>query len=298
MSFWRGELKTAERQLRDAIRRYAPERHRDHVVLYAQDPKVVCLSRLAWTLWHLGRVTEALACRDEALAMAATQDEPLGRGYALWFTMFIPVEQGDVERLAAQSDELKRVASEHRLLYTDTVADGFLGYVQALRGDARGGIARMRATLQDRRWLGMEYVLKSQTLYLIARAAASAGDRRTAGETVDEALEYLGPGPSVWQAPLRQIGARVAAAGDRTGVQALAAFRQASEIARDMHCAWTALGIAIDRGRWCLDHRDTGRQEARADLARTLAPFADAPPLPAVAAGRIILERLTREGDS
>jgi hypothetical protein len=268
------------------------------VLLYAQDPKVACLSRLAWTLWHRGRPADALSLRDEALALAARQSNPLGLAYALWFTLFIPIEQGDVPRLVSQTEELKRIASQHRLLYADTVADGLLGYVEAVRGNARQGIARMRATLEDCRWLGMEYVLKSQTLYLIAKAAASAGDHRTARAVVAEALEYLGPGPSIWKAPLRQIEARLTAGDDRTGDRALPAFRAALEVARATGSAWTELGVAIDRGRWTLEHRDIGRQEARVDLERALATFAAAPPIPAVAAGRIVLERITREGDS
>jgi ATP/maltotriose-dependent transcriptional regulator MalT len=268
------------------------------VLLYAQDPKVVCLSRLAWTLWHRGSLDDALACREEALAMTAAQDEPLGHAYALWFTMFIAVEQGDLTRLRNQTDALEHLATAHRLLYAAAVADGFHGYVQALGGDARGGIGRMRATLEDRRWVGMEYVLKSQTLFLIAKAAAGAGDLRTAGATVADAMEYLGPGPSVWQAPLRQIGARVTAAGDRTGERAIDAFRDATRCARESGSAWTELGVAIDRGRWTLDNKDLGRLEARADLSRALAPFAGARPQPALAAGLIILERLTRQGDS
>jgi predicted ATPase len=297
MAFWKGELDLAERALRDALARYRPDRHREHVLLYAQDPKVVCLSRLSWTLWHHGRLAESLACRDEALALAGRQDDPMGLAYALWFTLFIAVEQGDLRRLGTQIEELKRTAGTHNLPYAGTVGDGFEGYLEAARGSARDGIAHMRATLDDGRWFGMEYVLKSQTLFLIARAAAGAGDLRTADATVAEALEYLGAGPSIWRAPLYQIEARVIAADDRRGSRALPAFDAATESARANGSAWTELGVAIDRGRWTLDHRDIGRRQARDNLERALATFADAPPIAAVAAGRIILDRLTRPAD-
>src|SRR4051812_25401284 len=48
-SFWAGRFREARDHLQQAIDRYAPERHETHVTLYSQDPKVVCLSRLAWT---------------------------------------------------------------------------------------------------------------------------------------------------------------------------------------------------------------------------------------------------------
>ena len=53
-SFWEGELLQSRRHLENAIERYSSERHETHTTLYSQDPKVVCLSRLAWTLWFLG----------------------------------------------------------------------------------------------------------------------------------------------------------------------------------------------------------------------------------------------------
>jgi tetratricopeptide (TPR) repeat protein len=298
MAFWKGELVESERRLAEAIRWYRPERHRDHVLLYAQDPAVVCRSRLAWTLWHRGRVDEAIRRRDEALDLAERQGDPMGLAYALWFTLFVAIERGDVERMASQAEALKRIATTHRLLYADTVADGFLGYVDAARGGAREGIARMRATLADPRWLGMEYVLKLQTLFLVAKAAAGAGDLLTARATVAEALAYIGAAPSIWIPPLRQIDARAIGSEDRSGDRALPAFRAALEAARACGSAWIELGVAVDRGRWTLARGDRDRTGAPADLERALVPYADAPTLPAVAAGRIILERLTQEGGS
>lgn len=296
MAFWKGRLAESERRLADALEGYRPERHRDHVLLYAQDPAVVCLSRLAWTLWHRGRVDEALARRDEALALAERQGDPMGFAYGLWFTLFVAIEQGDVERLASQARALKRIATTHRLLYADTVADGFLGYLDAVRGNAREGIERMRATLADRRWVGMEYVLKLQTLFLVAKAAAGEGDVRTARATVAEALEYIGSAPSIWIAPLLEIDARSVGREDRSGDRALAAFRGALEAARECGSVWTELGVAVERGRWTLARGHPDRAGAASDLERALVPYADAPSLPAVAAGRIILERLTQGG--
>lgn len=298
MAFWNADLPEAERRLSRAIEAYVPGHHRDHVLLYAQDPAVVCLSRLAWTLWHRGRVAEALARRDEALERAESHGDPMGLAYAHWFTLFIAIEQGDSVRLAAQIAALKRVAAAHRLLYPETVADGFLGYLDAVRGDARGGIARMRAILADRRWHGMEYVLKLQTLYLIARAAAGAGDCLTARQSVGEALDYIGSAPSIWIPPLRHVDARAIAAEDRTGDHALPAFAGALAAARACGSVWTELCVAVDRARWTLGLRTADHAPARADLERALAFYDSAPTLPAVEAGRIILERLAQAGDT
>lgn len=295
MAFWRGDLEAAERELTAAIAWYRPERHRDHVLLYAQDPRVVCLSRLAWTLWHRGRVAEAVAHRDEAIDRAERAGDPMGLAYTLWFTLFVAIEQGDIDRLDAQSHALRRIAAAHRLPYVETVADGFLGYLQSLRGEARQGIARMRATLADRRWHGGEYVLKLQTLYLLTRAAAGAGDTRTALAAVDESQAYLGTGPSIWKPSFAQLHARLNGADDRTGERALPSFRQALQSAREYGSAWTELGVVVDLGRWCLDRGAGDVAQVCRDLERALIPYTGGPRLPPVAAAEILLERLTPE---
>ena len=49
---------------------YSPERAAQHLALFGQDPKAVCLVRLAWTTWHLGRFDEAEVLVEEGLAYA------------------------------------------------------------------------------------------------------------------------------------------------------------------------------------------------------------------------------------
>lgn len=292
MAFWRGELLESERRLRQALAWYDPDRHRDHVRLYAQDPRVVCLSRLAWTLWHRGRVGEALACRQTALTEAEAQGDPYGLCYALWFAQFIAVDQGDVERIRTESRRLANVAAAHGLHYVAAVADVFLGYVRALDGEARDGIARMRATIEDRRWSGMPYVLKPQTLLLIASAAAAKGDRDSSRAAIREAFGFLGAPESIWKAPLLMLEARLVGLEDRSGDVARPLFARALATARQYGSAWIELRVAIDRAGWCIEHGTGDCEDARHDLARALHAYRDGPPMPAMSAAGILLERL------
>jgi ATP/maltotriose-dependent transcriptional regulator MalT len=205
--------------------------------------------------------------------------------------MFIAIDEGDGERMRAQVESLQRSATTHRLLYIEAVMDVFAAYLDTVNGQARAGIERMRATLADPRWLGMEYVLKGQTLVLIARAAAAAGDARSATATVAEAIDYLGPGASIWKAPLRRIEARMIALEDRTGDRALPAYQTALATAREYGSAWSELGVAIDRARWTLEHRHAAA-DALDDLEQALRPYADAPPMTATATAIILIENL------
>ena len=51
-AFWRGDLARARQYLEGAIEAYDVSHRDEHLALYAQDPKAVCLVRLAWVdLW-------------------------------------------------------------------------------------------------------------------------------------------------------------------------------------------------------------------------------------------------------
>jgi tetratricopeptide (TPR) repeat protein len=79
ISFWEGRFPEARHHLQAAIDRYSSARRETHMTIYSQDPKVVCLSRLAWTLWFLGYPTQAGEARDSALSLADELDHPFSR---------------------------------------------------------------------------------------------------------------------------------------------------------------------------------------------------------------------------
>ena len=67
--FWLGEFPSAKAHLGQSITLYNSQRHSSHPLLFLQDPKVHCLSFLAWALWFLGYPDQALARTSEALAL-------------------------------------------------------------------------------------------------------------------------------------------------------------------------------------------------------------------------------------
>jgi hypothetical protein len=81
-AFWEGRFQEARRHLEAAIAAYSPTHRPTHLTVYSQDPQVVCLSRLAWTLWFLGDRDGAAAGRDAALALADELGHPFSRCYA------------------------------------------------------------------------------------------------------------------------------------------------------------------------------------------------------------------------
>ena len=78
-AFWQGRLEPARAHFEAALARWRPEHRAVHLLRYGQDPELVCLIRLAHTLWLLGHGDEAAQARDAALALAAASEHPYSR---------------------------------------------------------------------------------------------------------------------------------------------------------------------------------------------------------------------------
>ena len=71
-SFWSSELQAARALFEGVVRRFRPELRSEHQLRFGQDAQLVCLSRLANTLWFLGEEAEAAVrvCPKHALKIA------------------------------------------------------------------------------------------------------------------------------------------------------------------------------------------------------------------------------------
>ncbi len=267
-AFWRGRLHAARDSFTRAIARYRPERHRDHVALYTQDPKVVCLSRLSWTLWLLGHPEDAVKAREDAIELARTLADPYSHAYALWFSLFIAIDADDRAAVREQVSALERVAADHGLVYIAAIVDSFVGYRETLDGEWDRGVARLEAALSDPRAAGQDSVLRPQTLLLLARAHASGGDACRGLDAVNEALAIAAKGLHVWESELHRLRARLLITRGADDNSIDAAFAQALETAQAQGAAWVELCTALDLARWQLGR---GTPEQRAESRRTLA---------------------------
>jgi tetratricopeptide (TPR) repeat protein len=81
-AFWRGDLARARHYLGAAIEAYHVSHRDEHLALYAQDPKAVCLVRLALVELWAGDACRADATARSALKVAVDLDHLLTLGYA------------------------------------------------------------------------------------------------------------------------------------------------------------------------------------------------------------------------
>ena len=187
-AFWRGDLARARHYLDGAIEAYDVSHRDDHLALYAQDPKAVCLVRLAWVELWAGDAGRADETARSALELAAELDHLMTLGYVITYAAIIAAETEDLARLAellADADLLWKRLSERYLI---VVLEALRGWLDVCEGSA-GGIEKIVQSVARSRIEG-ETLHLTYTLLLLARARGMAGEFRQARAATREGLSW------------------------------------------------------------------------------------------------------------
>jgi predicted ATPase len=228
--FWKGDLTTSRAHLERALAQYSESFGTDHLNLFAQDPRVVCMSRLALDLWLLGDPQSANELMKRALDLAQELAHPNSLGYAYLFAMMLAYLERDVERVARHADACVVLSHEHAMNLWLSNGMIFRGWSAAERGDVAAGLAEIRRGIRLFRSGGNVYIMP---FFLALLAEQSSRLRR-----VDRALAILSvalaaaerTGEQWFAAELHRVrGVILRALGDNH--QAEAAFQQALSIA-------------------------------------------------------------------
>ncbi|HVL86026.1 MAG TPA: AAA family ATPase [Pseudonocardia sp.] len=200
-AFWQADLAAARRHFELAVRRYRPDDRVAHLTHYGQDPKAVCLGRLACTLWFLGLPDDARRAHAEALAWSAEIGDPFTRMVALTFGALLAVELGD-------DREVRRLAAELVALGTDGmnsfVVAGFAGYVTVLDGDVRAGLDAIRSSVRDAAEQPVAPGQHAMMQRLLLAAHLAVGDAPAARAVADRLLAMDGPA-RLWAPLARRV---------------------------------------------------------------------------------------------
>ena len=171
-SFWQGAFAASHRHLQRALAAYQPERSGEHIERFAQDARAVCLVRLSWTAWHLGRFDEAESLRDQALAQADSLQHDFTMGYVRAFAAWAAVDAGSIDLVR----ELTSVfpGADHNA-WMAVLREILVGWIATRTGDAGAAVPALEDAA---RTAGRnEYLLfEPLTLLVLARAHDRAGN--------------------------------------------------------------------------------------------------------------------------
>ena len=187
-SFWEGELLESRRHLEDAIARYSYERHETHITLYSQDPKVVCLSRLAWTLCLLGYPDQAAEARDSALSLADELGHPFSRCYASLYGAIVSQDLCDEPSRAELVEAAGGLATDEQAFHVMRLWAALLRHWSLARHGDREAIDAMKAEIGRLDETELQ-LMNTYFLSLLARAYLVVGEPQQGLEAVMNALD-------------------------------------------------------------------------------------------------------------
>lgn len=245
-SFWRGDLNEACRHLRAAIDGFRPEDASLHLANYGQDPKAVCLIRLAVAHLWCGRLGSSRRLAGDAVRYASSLDHPTTEGYVRMYTAMLAAERDEIRILKDEVAAGEAIWSQRQLGYFLRVGRLMSGWLDFISGDK--DLRLLRATLDGWRF-------ESQTLHLtygltlLTRAHLRRGEWEAGEAAAAEGLRWTAAHDQRYLEPelLRLRGELSVLWGNR--VVGLDAFRSAMELARSQGAGWFELKAACSLAR-------------------------------------------------
>jgi tetratricopeptide (TPR) repeat protein len=231
-SFWLGKFAVARERLELAIAEYIPEVARSHLALYSQDPRVVCMSRLALVLHYLGEPARAEDTARETLRLADELEDPYSLAYALHFTAWLAIELGDEPLAHERAVRMAALAEEQQLGFLRPMGVILRGWVAAREKRTDEALELMREGLDA-------YGRNGWSLYqpfsylLLASACLDAGRNDEGRDAISEALDLVERIGQRWlNAELHLLMSELVLAGEGDRTKAESHVSRALEIAR------------------------------------------------------------------
>ena len=141
--------------------------------MYAQDPKAVCLVRLAWIELWAGDAGRADETARSALEMAADLDHLMTLWYVITYAAIIAAESEDLARLAELLGDAELLWQRLSEPYLIVVLETLRGWLDVCEGSLEGIEKIMRSVARSR--TDGETLHLTYCLLLLARARGMTG---------------------------------------------------------------------------------------------------------------------------
>lgn len=256
-----GAFPQARRYLTRGIELYDPAQVGKYAMITVDDPRVVMLTYLSWSLMCMGELDAARRCGAQALAGARGLAHAYTLAHALNGASFLALTIDSPRDALARLDELMPLLEEHGIAYYGAVGVLFRGWCLAALGEHADAEALLRKGMAAYRATGSRLYL-SGFLRMSAEAHGRIGRPTIALEQIHEAFQLMYATSQRWdEAEIHRVhGGLLLAAGDADG--AAASYRRALAIARAQDAGLWELRAASDLAMF-----DAGRGERQRALA-------------------------------
>ena len=186
-AFWTGDLGRSEEHLRAALAAYRAEHASEHMTRFAQDPKAVCLVRLAWTMLWRGDREDALALVADAKRHTLALEHPSSLAYVFLYSALIGVDVGDVDSAAADIEFCEGLWDRQALQYFMDLSRLLAAWVAHERGEPDAHVVMEEVLATWRR--EAQYIHLTYGLSLVARIRLERREFEPAREALREAFD-------------------------------------------------------------------------------------------------------------
>src|SRR5262249_55571273 len=162
-----GEFGLAIEHFEKALALFVPERHREDVFLYSQNPGVSMLCHAAWALWCLGKPDQAVAQMQEALNLAHELREPHGLAHSFYHAAVLHQFRREARLAKECAEQALAAANEHGLVMYQAYGLIVQGWAQLDQGREEEAIAQMHQGLAVLQTMGAD-VARPHFLALLA----------------------------------------------------------------------------------------------------------------------------------
>ncbi len=228
-AFWAAQFEEAHQHFEVVVADFDPSERARHHAVYGHDPQVVCLSRLANTLWFLGREDEARATCEKALVLADEVGHPLSGNTAAIFACLLAIDAADHKALRARFRRLD-VTGLDTLPFV-IKREAIAGLLSVLDGSPSEGIDRTRAALDRCEGRNLYPGFQASIARVLVAAHSIAEDGAGGLETCERTLT-LGSTP-VWIAEVYRARAHFLSSTGAAPAVVEESLREAEEVARN-----------------------------------------------------------------
>lgn len=131
--FWLGQFQESLDHLQRSLERYDPSQLNAHLSHYAQDPKAICICRLAWCHYIHGLADQAIETVSESYRIATEMGHPHTEIYILYFGGQVCVSVGDFDLAMVFLERFEKLKAEHELPFWASRAGMLRGYIGVVR---------------------------------------------------------------------------------------------------------------------------------------------------------------------
>jgi class 3 adenylate cyclase/tetratricopeptide (TPR) repeat protein len=185
-----GELSSARTLLEQAIALSDPQKHLHSTVGIYFDPRVLCRSYAAWTLWYLGYPDQGLKRTHEALALAEGLSHPFTLTETLAFAATFHSLRREWQIARERAEAVMTLSTEQGFPYWLAYGTTVRGEVLTEQDQVEEGIAQMQQGMAAFRATGAE-MSRTIRLLLLAAAYAKVGQVEEGLSVVAEMLAFV-----------------------------------------------------------------------------------------------------------